>query len=113
LSFIEDASVDFVLANGLLCNVPEGRPLIVGEIQRVLKSTGRAYLSLGMHRPFGFVDSKEWETILGQFKVEQRGGFLQKWALVSKRDDGEDVSKEYVESTKRPQLLKFRKKLGE
>jgi hypothetical protein len=45
--------------------------------------------------------------------VEQRGGFLQKWALVSKRDDGEDVSKEYVESTKRPQLLKFRKKLGE
>ena len=50
LRFIKDESVDFVLANGLLCNMPENRHLAVNEITRILKPTGKAYLSLGSPR---------------------------------------------------------------
>lgn len=86
LSFIKDESVDFVLAKGLLCNMPDYRPLAVNEIKRIIKPTGQAYLSLCAHPPFGFVDRTEWETILEEFSVECRGGFLQKWGVVSKKD---------------------------
>jgi ubiquinone/menaquinone biosynthesis C-methylase UbiE len=44
LSFIRDELVDFVLANGLLCNMAEQRLLAVREIERILKPTGKAYL---------------------------------------------------------------------
>jgi len=113
LNFIKDESVDFVLANGLLCNVPEHRPIVVKEIKRVLKSTGQAYLSLGSYPPFGFVNRNEWKKILAGFRVERRGGFLQPWALVFKKDDGEDTSADYVETNKRPRFVKLRKKWGE
>ena len=83
LSFIENRSVDFVLANGLLCSMVAHRQSAVDEIKRIVKSTGKAYLSLGSPPPLGFVDRVEWEKILEGFKVERRGGFLQKWALVS------------------------------
>ena len=70
LSFIKDESVDFVLANGLLCNVPDHRPSVVSEIQRILKPTGQAYISLGGISPFfGFVGREEWERILERFAV--------------------------------------------
>jgi ubiquinone/menaquinone biosynthesis C-methylase UbiE len=59
LSFIKDESVDFVLANGLLCNMAEHRSAAVKEIERVLKPTGKAYVSLGSPPPLGFVDSAE------------------------------------------------------
>lgn len=85
LSFIKDESVDFVLANGLLCNMPEQRPSAVNEIKRILKPTGQAYLSLGSPPPLGFVGREEWEKILEGFIVERKGGFLQKWAVVSKK----------------------------
>jgi len=91
LSFIKNGSVDFVLANGLLCNMVEHRPLAVKKIKRILKPTGQAYLSLGGYPPFGFVDRAEWEKILEGFRVERRGGFLQKWALVSKKENGKQV----------------------
>ena len=113
LNFIGDESVDFVLANGLLCNVPKHRPTVVNEIKRVLKSTGQAYLSLGSYPPFGFVNRKEWEKILAGFKVERRGGFTQPWALVLKKDEGEDTSADYVETNKRHRFVKLRKKWGE
>ncbi|MFH0749206.1 MAG: class I SAM-dependent methyltransferase [Candidatus Bathyarchaeota archaeon] len=113
LSFINDESVDFVLANGLLCNMPEHRPLAVNEIRRILKPTGEAYLSLGSPPPLGFVGRDEWEKILDGFTVERRGGFLQKWAVVSKKDNGKHPSADYVETTKRPRFLKLRKKFGE
>jgi SAM-dependent methyltransferase len=113
LSFMRDELVDFVLANGLLCNMPEHRPSTVKEIKRILKPTGKAYLSLGSPPPFGFVDRAEWEKILEGFIVERRGGFIQKWALVSRKDDGKDMSEDYVETTRRPIFLKLRKKLGE
>jgi ubiquinone/menaquinone biosynthesis C-methylase UbiE len=83
LSFIKDGSVDFVLANGLLCSMPNNRQSAVNEIGRILKPRGRAYISLGYPPPLGFVDRAEWEKILEGFRVERRGGFFQKWALVS------------------------------
>ena len=43
---------------------------------------GQAYLSLGFPPPLGFVNRAEWEKILKEFRVEQRGGYIQKWALV-------------------------------
>lgn len=113
MSFIGDESVDFVLANGLLCNMPENRPLAVKEIKRILKAAGKAYLSLGSPPPLGFVDRAEWERILEGFIVEQRGGFLQKWAVVSKKDKGQSISENDVEATKRHRFAKLRKKFGE
>jgi ubiquinone/menaquinone biosynthesis C-methylase UbiE len=83
LSFIKDRSVDFVLANGLLCDMVNHRQSAVEEIKRILKPKGQAYLSLGSPPPLGYVDKTEWEKILKGFRVEQRGGFLQKWAVVS------------------------------
>ena len=83
VSFIKDRSVDFVLANGLLCSMAEDRQSAVNEIKRILKSTGQAYLSLGFPPPLGFVGSEEWEKILEGFRVKRRGGSFEKWAVVS------------------------------
>jgi ubiquinone/menaquinone biosynthesis C-methylase UbiE len=82
LSFLEDKSVDFVLANGLLCVMARNRELAVNEIKRIMKPDGKAYLSLGSPPPLGHVNPTEWEKILEGFTVERRGGYLQKWALV-------------------------------
>jgi ubiquinone/menaquinone biosynthesis C-methylase UbiE len=82
LSFIKDKSVDFVLANGLLCSMADHRQDAVSEMKRILKPGGQAYLSLGFPPPLGFVNRAEWEKILKNFKVERRGGYFQKWALV-------------------------------
>ena len=116
MSFIKDETVDFVLANGLLCNVPEyqARVLIVDEIQRILKPTGQAVISLGGVSPvFGFVGRAEWERILESFIVKQRGGFIQKWAAVSKKANSRYMAGEDVRSTKSPRFLKLRKRAGE
>jgi len=85
LSFIKDKSVDFVLANGLLCVMSGNRQSAVDEIKRIVKPAGKAYLSLGSLPPLGHVNRAEWEKILEGFRVERRGGFLLKWALVSLR----------------------------
>ena len=88
LSFINDGSVDFVLANGLLCSMTDHRHAAVNEIKRILKPVGQAYLSLGapwLPPLLGYVNRKEWKTILEGFSVQRRGGFLQKWAVVSKK----------------------------
>jgi ubiquinone/menaquinone biosynthesis C-methylase UbiE len=82
LSFIKDQSVDFVFANGLLCSMADHRPEAVKEIKRILKRGGQAFLALGFPPPLGFVNRAEWENILKEFRVERRGGFIQKWALV-------------------------------
>jgi ubiquinone/menaquinone biosynthesis C-methylase UbiE len=84
LSFIRDGTIDFVLANGLLCTMADHRLSAVNEIKRILKSGRQAYISLGWPPPLGFVDGAEWERILEGFTVLQRGGdWLRKWALVS------------------------------
>ena len=88
LSFIKDESVDFVLANGLLCSMaPQHHEPAVNEMRRILKSGGLAYLSVAKGF-FSYVNQTEWEKILEGFRVERRGGdgFLaisDRWALVS------------------------------
>ena len=87
MSFIKDGSVDFVLANGLLCSMaPQYHELTVNEIKRVLKPKGRAYLS-SARGFYSYMNKAEWDKILVGFKVEQRGdGFswiADRWAMVS------------------------------
>ena len=65
----------------------DNRQLSVNEIKRILKSEGKAYLSLGAPPPLGFVDKAEWEQILKEFRVERRGGPIQKWAAVSLKQE--------------------------
>lgn len=117
LDFIENGSVDFVLANGLLCNMSEYRQQAVNEIKRVLTPDGQAYISLGAFPPLGFVDKAEWERILAGFKVKQSGGYLQKWALVTKKTDDEHASEPVTEDSAKTQehhrFRNLRKKLGE
>jgi ubiquinone/menaquinone biosynthesis C-methylase UbiE len=89
LSFIKDGSVDFVLANGLLCSMaPQQHESAVNEIRRILKPTGLAYLSVARD-PWSYVSRAEWERILEGFRVKRRGdGFpaiADRWAVVSKK----------------------------
>jgi ubiquinone/menaquinone biosynthesis C-methylase UbiE len=89
LSFIKDGSVDFVLANGLLCSMaPQQHESAVNEIRRILKPTGLAYLSVA-RGPWSYVSRAEWERILEGFRVKRRGdGFpaiADRWAVVSKK----------------------------
>ncbi len=83
LGFIEDKSVDFVFANGLLCSMENDRESAVREIQRILKPGGSIYLSLGGKPPLGLVDEAEWKDILKGFHVKGGGSFGELWALVS------------------------------
>ena len=83
LHFIEDRSIDLVFANGLLCSMAKDRSLAIGEIKRMLKPSGHAYLSLGAAPPYGYVDQYEWEHILAEFIVDEGGDFKEKWAIVS------------------------------
>ncbi len=85
LSLIKAKSVDFVFANGLLCSMAIDRQSAVAEIKRILKPTGKAYLSLGMPPPFGYVNEAEWKQILAGFNVDAGGSFKELWALVSLR----------------------------
>ena len=87
VSFVKDRSVDFVLANGLLCSMADHREAAVNEIKRILKEEGQAYLSLGAGPPFGYVDQEEWEKILERFRVEQGGSYKEKWAVVSVKQE--------------------------
>ncbi len=87
LSFIQDDSVDFVLADGLLCSMaPQDHESAVDEMKRILKPTGKAFLQAAK----GFmscVDKAEWERILAGFAVERRNTesfWEDRWALVSK-----------------------------
>jgi len=60
-----------------------GRQMSVNEMKRILKPEGKAYLSLGAPPPFGMVDKAEWEQTLEGFRVERRGGSMEKWAVVN------------------------------
>jgi SAM-dependent methyltransferase len=87
LSFIKDGSVDFILAHGLLCSMaPHQHESAVNEIRRVLKPSGRAYLSAARGF-YSYMSQAEWEKILEGFRVERRGdGFswlADRWAVVA------------------------------
>ena len=83
LSFINDRSVDFVFANGLLCSMAVDRQSAVAEIKRILNPAGHAYISLGGTPPWGYVNEAEWDLIVQGFIVEKGGSYKDKWALVS------------------------------
>jgi ubiquinone/menaquinone biosynthesis C-methylase UbiE len=89
LSFIEDGSVDFILANGLLCSMaPQQHESAVNEMKRILKPGGQAYLSAARGF-YSYMDQAEWEKILERFRIERRGGdgfpSADRWALVSSK----------------------------
>ncbi len=89
LGFIPDASTDFVLGSGLLCCMADHGGA-VGEIKRILKPGGRAYLSVT--KAFRKSDPRavsreEWRKILAEFEVlEGKDGLASRWALVTRRD---------------------------
>ena len=87
LSFIRDGSVDFILANGLLCSMaPQQHESAVNEMRRILKPRGLAYISAA-RGPWSYMERAEWERILDGFRVEQRGDGIpviaERWAVVS------------------------------
>lgn len=90
LTFVRDDSVDFVLANGLLCSMaPKYHESAVSEMKRILKPEGQAYLSVARGF-YSYVSNAEWDKILERFRVEQRGGdgfigLSDRWALVSNK----------------------------
>ena len=87
LGFVQDESVDFVLANGLLCSMaPQDHQSAVSEVKRILKPGGKAFLSAAKGS-ISYVDEAEWEEILTGFIVEQRNHESEsgdRWAVVSK-----------------------------
>ncbi len=88
LSFILDASVDFVLADGLLCTMASNEHRqALSEILRILKPDGTAFLVTG-RSSMSHVDDQEWEEILGEFRVIDRNNQPyrgDRWALVVKK----------------------------
>jgi ubiquinone/menaquinone biosynthesis C-methylase UbiE len=88
LDFIEDETVDFVLADGLICCVaPQEHPETVSEIKRIMKPGGKALL-ITSTSSISYVDDLEWESILTDFNVEERNYPPYKGerrAIVSKR----------------------------
>ena len=79
LSFIEDESIDFIFANGLLCCVAlTQQESSVEEIKRILKPNGLAYISAA--KGFGsYMTEENWEQILQEFKVQKRKDKRSEW----------------------------------
>lgn len=68
---------------------PQDHQPAVGEIKRILKPGGTAYLSTVRGR-ISYVDDEEWEQMLKEFKVEERNTQpyrRERWAVVSKTDN--------------------------
>ena len=89
LDFIKDESVDFILADGLLCSMaPQDHESAVNEMKRILKPTGKAFIKVTKGF-MSYIDRAEWESVLEGFNVEKRNYesiFEDRWALVSKKD---------------------------
>ena len=86
LGFIPDRSVDFVLANGMICCMTE-HSAALREIRRIMKPSGSAYISVSKmfsrRDPRG-VGREEWEQTLAGFSVLERGdGLATRWAHVA------------------------------
>ncbi len=86
LLFIPDHALDFVLAFGLLCCVaPADHQASVREIQRILKPSGTAYLSVSKGST-SYVSLEEWKKILEEFRVKEQSDPSDsgdRWALVA------------------------------
>ena len=88
LSFIKDESMNFILADGLLCSMaPQYHEQATKEICRILKPNGVAYLKAAQGS-WSYAGPVEWEKILEGFTVEQRSDEAHgegRWAVVSKK----------------------------
>ena len=88
LRFLKDGSVDFILADGLLCSMaPQHHERATSEMRRILKRNGVAYLKAAKGS-WSYVGLPEWEKILEGFTVEQRSDETygrDRWAVVSKK----------------------------
>jgi ubiquinone/menaquinone biosynthesis C-methylase UbiE len=87
LNFIIDGSVDFILANGLLCSIaPKQLESAVREMKRILKPKGQAYLSAAKGWR-SYINEEKWNKILEGFRVERSGDptIGDRWAIVSKK----------------------------
>jgi len=86
IDFIETGSVDFVLAEGLLCCMKDHAGA-VRQIQRILKEDGRAYLSIIKLSREGdprSVSKHEWTALLAEMEVLAAGeGLMSRWAVVA------------------------------
>lgn len=86
IDFIAPGSLDFVLAEGLLCCMTDHAGA-VDQIERILRPTGRAWISvmkLGRADDPRTVSATEWAAILARMRVLKSGeGLFSRWALVS------------------------------
>lgn len=91
IDFIESESIDFVLAEGLLCCMKD-HDGAVRQIKRILKPNGRAFLSVikfGREDDPRTVSKEEWASLLADFRVLDGGErAVSRWALVTRRDGG-------------------------
>ncbi|MGA1793567.1 MAG: class I SAM-dependent methyltransferase [Thermoplasmatota archaeon] len=92
LDFIEDSSVDFVLAEGLFCSIaPNNRDALVKEIQRIMKPDGLAHLSAA-RGSISYLTDIDWEEVLKDFEVKKRSDPSPRkgdnWALVTAKGHG-------------------------
>lgn len=85
IDFIPDESVDFVLAEGLLCCMKDHAGAM-RHIRRILKPSGRAYLSIVKFTNESdprTVTHAEWTSLLSDMRVIDSGdGLISRWALV-------------------------------
>lgn len=86
IDFVEAESLDFVLAEGLLCCMQDHAGA-VAQIRRILRPEGKAWLSvMKFGRPDDprTVNASEWTSILSTMRVLESGeSLLSRWALVS------------------------------
>lgn len=86
IDFVASASLDFVLAESLLCCMTDHAGAM-RQIDRILRPGGRAWLSvmkLARADDPRSVGQAEWTTLLSQMRVHRRGeGPFSRWALVS------------------------------
>lgn len=88
IDFIASDSVDFVLAEGLLCCMQDHAGAL-DQIRRILSPTGKAWLSVMKFDRASdprAVSATEWDAILSTMRVHESGqGLFSRWALVSPR----------------------------
>lgn len=86
IDFVESGSLDFVLAEGLLCCMKDHAGALA-QIQRILRPEGKAWLSvMKFGRPDDprTVTASEWTSILNTMRVLESGeSLMSRWALVS------------------------------
>ncbi|MBI3116789.1 MAG: class I SAM-dependent methyltransferase [Thaumarchaeota archaeon] len=89
LGFIPTASIDLVIAKGLLCCMLDHEGAL-REIHRIIKPGGTVYISVARftgRNDQRRVGKEEWERILAQFRVQERGdGLTSRWAWVRKEN---------------------------